>query len=72
MDVTLCRAGFTKDCVNVLKKLVGASNHDHLVELALIPFLTRNIPCSYCWSAALIHTELLNIRSVEAVLNPAW
>jgi len=30
----------TKDGVHVMKKLVGASNHDHLIRLALFLFLS--------------------------------
>jgi len=47
---------FTKDGVNVMEKLVGTSDHDHLVWLALFPFLVviifpaliRTFPEAHC------------------------
>lgn len=54
----LCFVGlvFTKDGVHVMEKLVGASDHNYLVRLALFPFLVviifpaliRTFPEAHC------------------------
>lgn len=40
MVLVLVGLAFTKDGVHVMEKLVGASDHDHLVWLALFSFLS--------------------------------
>ena len=39
MGLMVIGLAFTKDGVYVMEKLVGASDHNHLIRLALFPFL---------------------------------
>lgn len=61
---------FTKDGVNVMEQLVRASNHNHLIGLALFSY--RNSSRSFGLHFSGFHIAPLDTMNVEAFLIPVW